>query len=378
MTKLTDPERKYIVFVVMGIYPCTTGGVEIFYNKLIPEIAKNEDVILITNCKRIKPVGYRINKISEKILFIPGTSKLASILFTSWALVGLRKNIKIVHLPYTSNAGYWGFVFPSLKKRFGINYLLHIHGGGMRPWGTKNKDKVLFNYADRIIAVSNVIKEEYEKRSGKNIKIVLPLVPFKSVSDGKQEIRINYRFHPQDRIILFVGSLKEIKSPEVLLDAFLSIDKSLIIDKKLKLIFVGDGILKDKLKIKVRSSGYDEYVSFIGRVPYQDIPFFYKMSDIYVIPSKFEGTPKSLLEAMFNKLPIIGANVDGINNILRDNEDALLFESGNSEDLKIKIIYLLQNDEKLNYLSNAAWIKFSNFFSYQTTIQELLKIYNGY
>ena len=43
------------------------------------------------------------------------------------------------------------------------------------------------------------------------------------------------------------------------------------------------------------------------------------------IPSRFEGTPKSLLEAMYNNIPAIGSDVNGINNILTDNKNGFLF-----------------------------------------------------
>ena len=139
---------------------------EIFYSKLLPEIAQKENVVLITKCNKIECENFKIITIPDKFLWIPGTGKLASILFTAVELIKLKKNIKVVHLPYTSMGGRWGTVFPLLKWLFGIDYLLHIHGGGMKEWKKLGADKVLFHSASKIISVSDVTKTEYEKKDG--------------------------------------------------------------------------------------------------------------------------------------------------------------------------------------------------------------------
>lgn len=376
MKKALEPDKKYIVYVVLGIYPCTTGGMEIFYSKLLPVISKRENVILVTNCKQINPEGYKIYTIPERILFLPGTQKLAALFFTFWKLIRLRKKIKIVHLPYTGNAGRWGFLFPVLKKQFGINYLIHIHGGGMKPWKKRGKDMILFKNASKLLAVSDVIKKEYEKRTGRNILVVLPLVPFATISESNQEVRKKYKFNPEDTIILYVGSLKEIKSPDVLLEAFLLINEEFINEYNLKLVFVGDGILKEDLQNRAISSRYRDNVYFTGKITYEEIPYYYKMSDVYIIPSRFEGTPKSLLEAMFNKIPVIGADVNGINNVLSNGKDALLFEAGNFFELKKKIIDMLTFKERTSTMRLEGWKTFNQLFSFNKTINTLVNLYD--
>jgi glycosyltransferase involved in cell wall biosynthesis len=373
---MPDPEKKYVVFVVPGIYPCSTGGMEIFYSKLLPEIAGKEDVILITKCGQAVHESFTTIHMPERILSLPGTGRFATLLFTAMALAGIRKQIKIVHLPYTSNSGQWGFVFPLLNRLFGIRYLLHIHGGGMRKWKKLNADKTLFKIAARILAVSETTKTEYEKRSGRNIEIVLPLVPFETTVESREALRKKHHMDPHDRVILFVGSLKELKAPDVVLEAFVRLGDKFVSANRLKLIFVGSGPLSASLKNRVNSLRWGKRVIFTGLVPYAEIPQYYRLADIYVISSHFEGTPKSLLEAMFNRLPIIGADVNGINSILTHNVNALLFEKDNADQLRQCMKDLVTDTDKAEVLSKEALARFNEGYNFDNTVVQLEKIYN--
>jgi len=127
--------------------------------------------------------------------------------------------------------------------------------------------------------------------------------------------------------------------------------KEFINQKNLKLVFVGDGPMKNKLEIKVKSMGFNQHVYFFGQIPYEKIPEMYKMSDFYVMPSLFEGNPNSLREALYNGLPVVGSDTRGINEIINHGENGLLFEVNNSTDLKNKLIELVKNVEEfsINY-----------------------------
>jgi glycosyltransferase involved in cell wall biosynthesis len=368
-------DSKYVVYIVPGIYPCSTGGMELFYHHLIPEIAKKLNVIMITSCNKVHAIDFTIIKIPDRIISIPGTARFAVLFFTAVNLIKMRKKIAVVHLPYTSNAGKWGFIMPVLRRFFGIRYLLHIHGGGMRKWKRMNADQALFINAEKILAVSEVTRTEYEKRSGRDIQVVFPMVPFKMVEKDKEEARAELGFNADDRIILFVGSLKGLKAPDVLLNAFILLGDQYIQEQKLKLVFVGDGVLKTQLKSAILQHGFEESVIIKGKVQNELVPPYYRAADIYVIPSHFEGTSKSLLEAMHSGLPIIGSDVNGINNLLENNRDAFLFIPNDPEDLSKQIDKLIRNPQVMIALGAKAIEKYNKLFSFEKTIDDLTNIY---
>jgi glycosyltransferase involved in cell wall biosynthesis len=94
-----------------------------------------------------------------------------------------------------------------------------------------------------------------------------------------------------------------------------------------------------------------------------------------VIPSLFEGTPVSLIEAMFNGLPIIGANIKGINNIITQKKNGLLFEKGNINDLKNKIRDLVNNIDLASKLGKSVKNDYSRGYKFENVVSDHLSLF---
>jgi len=363
-----------ILIISPGIYPCITGGVEIFNYYLIKQLAKGGHKIwVLTTC------GYdwnkrniSIEKLNKRFLLHP---TLSTEFHLSLQLIKLKKQIDVIHVPYTSNSP---LAYPILfvKKFFDIHYVISIHGGGMYPWKPKTLHKLFFKYADAIVAASETIKEEYEERSGRKIKMIPPLIPFRESKIPKNELRNEYGLSDNDTVVLSLGSIKKIKGSDILLDAFLKLGREYIKKNSLKLIYVGDGLMKPQLQEQVDKINYNQYVKFLGSVSYEDVPEMYKLADIYVIPSLFEGTPKSLLEAMFNALPVIGSNTNGINDKIIDGENGLLFELGDCNGLKKKIKLLIENPD-LRKIGLKAKETIKTHYIFKNTIKEFTRVYQS-
>lgn len=343
-------DNMRILIISPQIYPCIIGGVEVFNYYLINELAKRgHQVWVFTTCKHEwNHQNIITTKLNKFFLLHPTLSVNIHILFK---LRDLRKCIDIIHVPYTSNSH---LAYPVLlaKKIFDIPYIITIHGGGMHPWKPKVPHKLFFKYADAIVAVSEIIKKEYGERSGREIEVIPPLIPFKESKNLKYELRAKYGFSDNDLIILSLGSIKTIKGSDILLNSFLRLGQEYIRTNNLKLLYVGDGPMKSDLESKVNEMGYDTIIKFFGKIPHEKVPQMYKLADIYTISSFFEGTPISLLEAMFNGLPIIGTNAVGINNIISHGKNGLLFKNGDADDLKDKIKELIDNNNNNNNMFN--------------------------
>jgi len=114
--------------------------------------------------------------------------------------------------------------------------------------------------------------------------------------------------------VLFVGRFAEQKNLPLLLDA--------LVGTNVKLTLVGTG--SDERAIRERlSSGKISVKSLIG-VPNSDMPSLYQQSAIYVICSRYEGNPKTLLEAMACECAVIGTDVRGIRDVIQDGRNGLL------------------------------------------------------
>jgi len=77
-------------------------------------------------------------------------------------------------------------------------------------------------------------------------------------------------------------------------------------------------------------------------------------SDLFVLPSRYEGLGLSIIEAMSAKVPVIASNIDGPAELITNDENGLLFESENYLDLADKILYLYNNKDKREVLADNA------------------------
>lgn len=115
--------------------------------------------------------------------------------------------------------------------------------------------------------------------------------------------------------ILFVGRLIKQKNLFSLLEALQGV-------KGAYLVIIGKGYLKEDLVRRARD--YEINVTFIDKIGNEDLPIEYNKSQLFILPSFFEGNPKVLLEAMACGLPVICTDVYGINNIVKHEHNGLL------------------------------------------------------
>ena len=87
-------------------------------------------------------------------------------------------------------------------------------------------------------------------------------------------------------------------------------------------VIAGSGPLESALRKQAQGLGISEKIRFLGHV--SDRARLYQALDVLVMPSDFEGTPMTLLEAMASGLPVVASSVDGIAEVCTHGEDALL------------------------------------------------------
>lgn len=361
---------KKKIFYFPNLYPTATGGLEVYNYYLVNYIRNSEyreksvvltDSVISYDGRIVFPAKSGLFRIKRW-----GLGALSTILYYSFSSIFKWKDIDIVFIPYTSNFTYSVWPFIILKKCFGVDYVVHIHGGGLKKWRPYWLQKYFFLNAKKIAGVSYSIQEEYLKRTKRNDIVYLPpLIPFKKCKINKDELKKKYGIDNFDTIILFVGSIKALKAPNLLLDAFSSIEKKIINNKKIGVVLAGDGILKDELQVKYATN---PNILFLGQVSNELIHECYSFADIYVITSWFEGTPISLLEAMYNGLACVGTNVSGINNII-NNENGLLIEKNNERQLTEALTLILKDDELKEHLQEASLKFYNSNYSYSMYIE---------
>jgi glycosyltransferase involved in cell wall biosynthesis len=258
-----------------------------------------------------------------------------------------------------------------------VPYSFTIHGGGLAVWKFRLPYLLFFRMANNITGVSHPICDEYKKRTKIDIKYLPPLIPFSVTSSAKDILRLKYNFPPDKRIILFVGSLKPLKVPLQILNALHILGKEYIEQNKLLLIYAGDGILKKDISKYAEDFNLKEYIFLLGNIPNESIHELYTLADLYVICSEYEGTPISLLEAMFHSLPVLASDAPGINSILKHNESAIMYKTDDPNELADGLKQLLNDPAKEKLISNNAYNLYIKSFDYKNILSEYIKIIEG-
>lgn len=161
------------------------------------------------------------------------------------------------------------------------------------------------------------------------------------------------RYGLQDKtVVLFVGHLQPFKGLPVLINAL-----ALIKNPDIVLMVVGTGPLEQEYRKLVAMKGLGARVFFAGYQSQQEeLPRFYNTGDIFVLPSV--GAPESfgmvVIEAMASGKPVIVSALPGPSQLVEQGVDGLTFAVADSEDLKQKIEYLLQQPEKRGLIGSAA------------------------
>jgi glycosyltransferase involved in cell wall biosynthesis len=158
----------------------------------------------------------------------------------------------------------------------------------------------------------------------------------------KSKLEIN-----NEKVIIFVGRIVKDKGIEDLINAFELIEQDFV---DIKLLLVGpeedhldpiSELIKNKILLNnnIISTGYVE-----------DVRPYYAIADILAFPSHREGFPNVLLQAGAMNLPIVASNINGCNEIIKDNENGILFPAGDHIALYKSINKLLTDSEYFNYL----------------------------
>jgi glycosyltransferase involved in cell wall biosynthesis len=149
------------------------------------------------------------------------------------------------------------------------------------------------------------------------------------------------------RTLVTVGYLTHLyKAPDVLIDAAARCVQEGL---DLRLVFVGDGKYRTELEERAAAQGLAGQVDFLGRVPAGEaVRSILDRADVFVLPSRQEGLPRALVEAMARGLPCISSTVGGIPELLPPED---LVPPGDVEALTLKIREVVTNPERMTRMS---------------------------
>lgn len=163
------------------------------------------------------------------------------------------------------------------------------------------------------------------------------------------------------RLVTIVGKLMEQKGHRVLLDALPTVAER---HADLHVVLAGEGPLRDEIVGRAAAAGLGGRVHLVGNR--SDVADLLAASDLFVLPSLWEGLPMALLEAMASRLPVVASAVSGSREVVISDESGLLVRPGDPSALAGAMLELLGNADRAARLGLGARARVEDRFSART------------
>jgi len=130
--------------------------------------------------------------------------------------------------------------------------------------------------------------------------------------------------------------------------AYLVMAASIVARRRKDVVFIigGDGVLRSFHEQMAVKLGVSDRVIFTGRIPQEELPYYYAASDVVVVPSLQEAFGLVVSEGMAAGKPVVASRVGGILDQVVDGYNGFLVEPGKPEEIAERIIYLADNPDE--------------------------------
>jgi glycosyltransferase involved in cell wall biosynthesis len=167
--------------------------------------------------------------------------------------------------------------------------------------------------ADYLERFSFMKERIFYTRTFMNPEIFYP-APESRLLDDRRALRSSFGLTGEDLVCVFVGRLDQQKDPLLLVEAFSLAAET---NKRLHLLLIGDGVLRDKTVRLISEMGRGENCLVLGLMPPSEIAKIHRGADLFLLSSAYEGMPIALLEAMACGLPAVATAVGEVPKIIK-------------------------------------------------------------
>ena len=241
-------------------------------------------------------------------------------------------------------------------------------------------DRFFRNKYDLTLACSEKVKEFYCKHNSKcdGSKVVALPNSFNFSEFNKIHITCNMDFKVINSIPVepyvfgYIGRLIDVKGIDLLIETFDLFHKEYT---NSILVIVGEGIERENLVNLSSKYNLSTKIYFMGyRV---DVYNWLNIFDSFILPSKREGLPITILEAMAMKKIVISTNIGGIPELIRNNYNGILLEERSTENLLKSMKYVYQNRNEVQEIEENAYKHLISNYSIEDYIMRLQEVYKG-
>ena len=287
-----------------------------------------------------------------------------------------KGNYDIVHthLPYAATLGR--LVAWTRRPRARLVYTEHSMWDKM-ALAIKALNRVTIRLDDRLIMVSEACRLSLPHSLRNRATVVvhgIELEPIRDATRRRRELRDAVRAElgvPEgELLVLTVAGLRWPKGYDVFLPAA---RRALDGGAAVRFVAVGDGPLRPDLEAQHAALALGDRFTFLGER--EDVPRLLAAADVFVLPSRQEGLPLALMEALCAGLPIVATDVGELVNLLDDRVNALVVPAEQPQALADAIVELADRPELRAQLGAAA-IDLGDRFDVRRCVREVESVYD--
>jgi D-inositol-3-phosphate glycosyltransferase len=369
------------ITILSSAYPLR-GGISHFIGLLYKELAKNNDVSVIT-FKRQYPTIFFPGKSQfeseETVEKIPTKILVDSINPLNWIIVGNKiKNDSPDLLIFKYWIPFFAPCFGTISriaKKNGRTKVLTICDN-IIPHEKKPGDtaitKYFFKYVDYFVMLSKKVQADLLKLKPEAKNKILPHPIYSNFGEpiDKKEARKFLNLPEDGKLILFFGFIRDYKGLDILLEAM----KILNAELNIKLIVAGEYYSnEEKYRRIINALGIqNQLYLFTDFIPTSKVKFYFSACDAVILPYR-NATQSGIVQIAMNfHKPVIATNVGGIPEVISDNSSGFIVKNESPQDLAKAIKNFYKDNKEDQFISNI--IKETAKYSWSTFTEGLFDL----
>ncbi|RKR10214.1 glycosyltransferase involved in cell wall biosynthesis [Flavobacterium sp. 90] len=232
-------------------------------------------------------------------------------------------------------------------------------------------DRFIYRFYYKIICITDEVYEiiqNHTKLPHNKFEVIENGINLKAIENAKPYLKneISESLTEQDILLIQVARFSKHKDHETVIRAMK------LLPDNFKLIFVGDGNLKEECEKKVQKLELENRVIFLGeRI---DVARLLKTADISILSSNGEGFGLVAIESMASGKPFIGSDVIGLSGLVKGA--GILFEKGNERDLAYKVEKLIEDEDLRINVIDACKLK-AKKFDIELMVEKHIELYKN-
>lgn len=340
--------KKRILHIIQSL---DNGGCENMLLRTLPQLSEFEHVIIT-----LKKSGDLAEKF--RVSGIPITNALCASPFDFTSILRLRQLVSEMKpdgiITYLFHADFLGrFILRGITQAPIVPFLRTTYNHP-RYWIARLFECLTKPLVGHYLANSEAVKDFYVQHIGvasERITVIpngIDTVYFDQLAPDP-ELRVSLSLSQDDFVIICVANLHPNKGHRFLLEAF----ESLWLEfPKTKLLLVGDGEERENIEVMIQSFQSKNAIQMLGRR--NDVPALLRLSNLFVLPTLFEGQSNAILEAMAASVPVITTDIPENRCIIKDSITGLLVPKNDSTAIAEALRKLLSDTTFRKSLTNNA------------------------